>query len=89
LSLIHVNRSLDLFLTVAARGFRATGMSARFCTSWWMVLKAVDRGWMKILMVDRGLIDGAKTSERLKRDHQVDTVVPLKKNMDAYQTCWG
>src|SRR5207249_10048539 len=33
-------------------------------------------------------IDGANIG-RLKRDHQVDTVVPLKKNMDAYQDMLG
>jgi len=44
----------------------------------------VDRGWRKVLMVDRGLIDGPNIG-RLKTDHQVDTVVPLKKNMNAYQ----
>jgi hypothetical protein len=51
-------------------------------------VKAVDRGWMKVLMVDRGLIDGANIG-RLKRDYQVDTVVPLKKNMNAYQDMLG
>jgi len=51
-------------------------------------VKAVDRGWMKILMVDRGLIDGPNIG-RLKRDYRVDTVVPLKKNMNAYQDMLG
>src|SRR6266851_5065433 len=84
-SLIHVNRSLDLFLTVAAR---VVPGNRHECPILYELVdgfvKAVDRGWMKILMVDRGLINGANIG-RLKRDHQVDTVVPLKKNMDAYQ----
>jgi len=88
-SLIHVNRSLDLFLTVAAR---VVPGNRHECPILYELVdgfvKAVDRGWMKILMVDRGLIDGANIG-RLKRDHQVDTVVPLKKNMDAYQDMLG
>lgn len=47
-------------------------------------VKAVSGGWMKVLIVDRGLIDGANIA-RLKTAYQIDTVVPLKKNMDAYQ----
>src|SRR5947208_1371670 len=88
-SLIHVKRSLDLFLTVAAR---VVPGNRHECPILYELVdgfvKAVDRGWMKILMVDRGLIDGANIG-RLKRDHQVDTVVPLKKNMDAYQDMLG
>lgn len=88
-SLIHVNRSLDLFLTVAAR---VVPGNRHECPILYELVdgfvKAVDRGWMKILMVDRGLIDGANIG-RLKRDDQVDTVVPLKKNMDAYQDMLG
>ena len=88
-SLIHVNRSLDLFLTVAAR---VVPGNKHECPILYELVdgfvKAVDRGWMKILMVDRGLIDGPNIG-RLKRDYQVDTVVPLKKNMNAYQDVLG
>ena len=88
-SLIHVNRSLDLFLTVAAR---VVPGNRHECPILYELVdefvKAVDRGWMKVLMVDRGLIDGANIG-RLKRDYQVDTVVPLKKNMNAYQDVLG
>src|SRR5947209_19188675 len=51
-------------------------------------VKAVDRGWVKVLMVDRGLIDGPNIG-RLKSDYQIDTIVPLKKNMNAYQDVMG
>src|SRR6266851_62826 len=105
-SLIHVNRSLDLFLTVAARvvpgnkhrakppltEYAETNGNPHECPILYELVdgfvKAVDRGWMKVLMVDRGLIDGANIG-RLKRDYQVDTVVPLKKNMNAYQDILG
>ena len=96
-SLIHVNRSLDLFLTVAARNALSTlapvvpGNKHECPILYEMVddfVKAVGRGWMKILMVDRGLIDGPNMG-RLKTDYHIDTVVPLKKNMGAYQDAIG
>jgi len=43
---------------------------------------------MKVLVVDRGLIDGANMA-RLKTSHHIDTVVPLRKNMNAYQDMMG
>lgn len=88
-SLIHVNRSLDLFLTVAARV--VPGKDHECPILYEMVddfVKAVDRGRMKVLMVDRGLIDGPNMG-RLKTDYHIDTVVPLKKNMDAYKDAIG
>jgi hypothetical protein len=88
-SLIHVNRSLDLFLTVAAR---VVPGNRHECPILYELVdgfvKAVDRGWMKVLMVDRGLIDGPNMG-RLKTGYHIDTIVPLKKNMDAYQDAIG
>ncbi len=40
----------------------------------------VGRGVMKMVIVDRGFIDGA-TISHLKQEHGVDTLVPLKKGM--------
>jgi Transposase DDE domain len=88
-SLIHVNRSLDLFLTMAARV--VPGNKHECPILYEMVddfVKAVERGRMKVLMVDRGLIDGANMG-RLKTDYRIDTVVPLKKSMDAYKDAIG
>jgi len=88
-SLIHVNRSLNLFLTVAAR---VVPGNRHECPILYELVdgfvKAVDRGWMKVLMVDRGLIDGPNMG-RLKTGYNIDTLVPLKKNMDAYQDMIG
>jgi len=39
---------------------------------------------MKELIVDRGYISG-ELIERLKKDFNVDTLIPLKKNMQAYR----
>lgn len=41
-------------------------------------------GLMKLLIIDRGYIDGEFIG-RLKRDHEVDVLVPLKKNMSNAQ----
>jgi hypothetical protein len=88
-SLIHVNRELNLFLTVAAR---VVPGNEHECPLLYELVdgfvEAVDRGWMKVLVVDRGLIDGANMA-RLKTDHHIDTVVPLRKNMNAYQDVMG
>jgi len=88
-SLIHVNRELNLFLTVAAR---VVPGNAHECPILYELVdgfvKAVERGWMKVLVVDRGLIDGANMA-RLKTSHHIDTVVPLRKNMNAYQDMMG
>ena len=40
-------------------------------------------GAMKLLIVDRGYIDGEFIG-RIKRDHNVDVLVPLRKNMTDY-----
>ncbi len=88
-SLIHVNRELNLFLTVAARV--VPGNRHEYPILYELVddfVKAVDRGWMKVLVVDRGLIDGANMA-RLKTSYHIDTIVPLRKNMDAYQDVMG
>jgi Transposase DDE domain len=37
-------------------------------------------GVMKLLIIDRGYIDG-EFIEKIKRDHNVDVLIPLKKNM--------
>lgn len=88
-SLIHVNRSLDLFLVVAAR--LAPGNQHEGPLLYALVdefVRAVGRGVMRVLVVDRGLLDGARMG-RLKLDYHIDTVAPLRKNMDAYQDVVG
>jgi hypothetical protein len=88
-SLIHIHRSLDLFLTVAAR---VTGGRQHECPILYELVdefvQAVDRGWRKVLILDRGFLDGARIG-RLKTDYGIDTVIPLKTNMDAYHDAIG
>ncbi len=88
-SLIHVNRSLDFFLAVAAR--LAPGHQHECPLLYALVeefVRAVGRGVMRVLVVDRGMLDGARIAG-LKQDYHIDTIVPLKKNMDAYQDVLG
>lgn len=88
-SLIHVNRSLEFFLAVAAR--LVPGNQHECPLLYALVdefVRAVGRGVMRVLVVDRGLLDGANIG-RLKQDYHIDTVLPLKKNMDAYQDVLG
>jgi len=88
-SLIHVNRQLEFFFVVAAR---VVGGRRHECPILYELaeqfVKAAGPGVMKMLIVDRGLIDGPRMG-RLKQTHHVDTLVPLRTNMDAYADAIG
>ena len=83
-SLIHVNRQLELFFVVAAR---VVGGRRHECPLLWELaegfVRAVGPGVMRMLIVDRGLIDGPRMG-RLKQRHRVDSLVPVRSNMDLY-----
>ena len=88
-SLIHVNRRLEFFFVVAAC---VVGGRRHECPLLYELaeqfVQAVGPGVMKMLVVDRGLIDGPRMG-RLKQVHHVDTLVPLRTNMDAYADAIG
>ena len=52
------------------------------------VFQAVHKGVIKILIVDRGLIDGERMGY-LKQKLAIDTIVPLRANMDLYADAIG
>jgi hypothetical protein len=52
------------------------------------VVRAVHHGFIKVLIVDRGLIDGQRIG-RLKQEFAIDTIVPLRTNMDLYADAIG
>jgi Transposase DDE domain len=88
-SLLHINRALDYCLVVAAR--LVPGNEHECPILYELVdgfVEAVGQGMMKVLIVDRGLLDGANLG-RLKTTYHIDTVIPLKTNMDAYQDVMG
>lgn len=88
-SLIHVNRKLDFFLVVAAR---VVSGRRHECPILYElveeVVQAVHKGVIKVLIVDRGLIDGERMGH-LKQKLAIDTIVPLRTNMDLYADAIG
>ena len=88
-SLIHVNRKLDFFLVVAAR---VVSGRRHECPILYElveeVVRAVHKGVIKVLIVDRGLIDGERMGY-LKQKLAIDTIVPLRSNMDLYADALG
>jgi hypothetical protein len=88
-SLIHINRKLDFFFVVAARV--VSGRQHECSILYELVeevVRAVHKGFIKILIVDRGLIDGARIGH-LKQKLAIDTIVPLRSNMDLYADAIG
>lgn len=51
-------------------------------------MRAVHKGIIKVLIVDRGLIDGERMGY-LKQKLAIDTIVPLRTNMDLYADVIG
>ena len=88
-SLIHINRQLDFFFTVAAR---VVPGRRHECPILYElvdeVLHAVGRDVMKVLILDRGFIDGAKMG-RLQQDYRIETILPVRANMDLHADALG
>ena len=88
-SLIHVNRKLDFFFVVAAR---VVSGRRHECPILYElveeVVQAVHKGVIQVLIVDRGLIDGERMGH-LKQKLAIDTIVPLRSNMDLYADAIG
>jgi hypothetical protein len=88
-SLIHVNRQRDGFFVVAAR---VVSGRRHECPILYElveeVVRAVHQGVIQVLIVDRGLIDGPRMGQ-LKQKWGIDTIVPLRANMDLYADAIG
>jgi hypothetical protein len=83
-SLIHVNRKLDFFFLVAARVVPGRRHECPILYELVEeVVRAVHNNVIHVLIVDRGLIDGEQIG-RLKQDFAIDTIVPVRTNMDLY-----
>lgn len=88
-SLIHVNRTLDFFFVVAAGVVSGRRHECPILDELVEeVVRAVHHGVVKVLIVDRGLIDGERMG-RLKQEFAIDTLVPLRANMDLYADAIG
>jgi hypothetical protein len=88
-SLIHINRRLDFFFTVAAR---VVSGRRNECPLLYElvdeVVRAVGRDLIKVLIVDRGFIDGARMG-RLQQDYRIEMILPVRANMDLYADAMG
>jgi hypothetical protein len=88
-SLLHVNRKLDSFFVVAARVVPGRRHECPILYELVEeVVRAVHQGFIKVLIVDRGLIDGERMGH-LKQKLAIDTIVPLRTNMDLYADAIG
>jgi Transposase DDE domain len=88
-SLIHVNRKLDCFFVVAARVVPGRRHECPILYDLVEeVVRAVHKGFIKVLIVDRGLIDGERMGH-LKQKLAIDTIVPVRTNMDLYADAIG
>ena len=89
ISLIHINRQLDFFFTVAAR---VVAGRRHECPILYElvdeVVGAVGRDVIKVLIVDRGFIDGAQMG-RLQQDYRIEMILPVRANMDLHADALG
>jgi len=84
-TLLHTNRKLEYFLFVGVRVI--SGKASECPVLYEMVdafVEAVGKGVMKRLILDRGFLDGEKIA-RCKREHKIDVLIPVKRNMDIYE----
>ena len=89
LFLLHCDRAGDRFVVAGLRVLRADQSEV---TALWPLLDTffehVGEGVMKVLVVDRGFIDGPHMG-LLKTNHHVDTVIPIRSNMDILEDVRG
>jgi hypothetical protein len=88
-TLLHINRAQDYYFYVGARV--VPGKTSEVALLYEMVdefVGAVGRGIMKLLILDRGFIDGEAIG-RCKQKHRIDVLIPLKKSMDLFVDVMG
>jgi len=87
--LLHTNRSSDFFIAAAVD---VVPGNRHECPIFFEMLNkfvnAVGVGVVKRLILDRGFIDG-KNISRIKQDYGIDTLIPLKKDMDIFTDAMG
>ena len=84
-TLLHTNRSRDFFLFA---GLKVVGGNRHECPLFYQlveeVVQGMGKGVIKLLILDRGFIDGEAIS-RCKRDLGIDVLIPIRRNMDIYE----
>jgi hypothetical protein len=87
--LLHGDSLGERFLVVGLRVLKENESEA---TALWPMLDTflatMGAGVMKILLLDRGFINGEQMG-RLKRDHHIDTVIPIRSDMNLQDDVKG
>lgn len=87
--LLHCDAAGERFVVVGVRVLREGESEA---TALWPLLEtffaAVGEGLMKVLLLDRGFINGPQIG-RLKRERGVDTVIPIRSDMNLQEDVRG
>lgn len=87
--LLHCDAAGERFVVVGVRVLRETESEA---TALWPLvdtfLTTVGPGVMKVLLLDRGFINGPQMG-RLKQEHGIDTVIPIKSDMNLQEDVRG
>lgn len=88
-TLLHTNRAREFFFHVGARvGPGAAHESPVLYQLVEQFIEAVGSGVMKLLILDRGFLDGEAIGQ-CRRKHRIDVLIPLKKNMDLFVDAMG
>jgi hypothetical protein len=88
-SLIHTNRAGDYFLYAAVAV--VSGKAHECPVLYGLVdgfVRAVGRGVMKRLILDRGFLDGERIG-RCKEEYGIDILIPVRRDMDVYEDALG
>lgn len=87
--LLHCDAAGERFVVVGLRVLRGTDSEA---TALWPLVEtfvsSVGSGVMKVLVVDRGFIDGPQIG-RLKQEYGIDTVIPIRSDMNILEDVMG
>jgi hypothetical protein len=83
-TLLHTNRKREFYVFVAVKV--VSGKDHECPVLYELVqqfVEAVGPGVMKLLILDRGFIDGEAIS-RCKKEYGIDVLIPIRRNMDLY-----
>jgi Transposase DDE domain len=87
--LLHCDTVGERFVVV---GVRVLGANESEATALWPLvdtfLATVGPGVMKVLLLDRGFINGVQIG-RLKQEHGIDTVIPIRSDMNLQEDVRG
>lgn len=87
--LLHCDEAGDRFVVVGVRVLRGNESEA---TALWPLIdtfvEVAGRSVMKVLLLDRGFINGPQIG-RLKQDYGIDTVIPIRSDMDIREDVQG